>query len=481
MKKILLGSTIATIIITSAQAADQPVKAQAVDYVKVCNLYGAGFYYIPGTDTCIKIGGFVRAQYYYNTVQGFPQSPALAFSRATDRYGTFARGALSADVRSQTEYGTLRSYMRYGQNWQTTGNATGGAPGGYFERAYIQFAGFTFGRAASHFDFYDGGHYTFMPLGLDSSVSWTNGINIAAYTAHFGNGWSASISAEDNGQRAAGVYELSANGTPLFGAAGTPYAFTGITPTDMMGTEAPDIIANMRIDQTWGSAQIMGAMHQIGGRYYGSNVGINGHADDEWGWAAGAGLTLTMPWNPLDTFSVQGAYTEGAIKYAANGMNMIAVSRSGGIAFGPYTDAVYVNGSSLEKTQAWSVVAAFEHYWTPSIRQSFVGGYLDVKYNENATSMFLANCAIAIGGGFNAFTNCSPDWKMWRAGTRLLWNPVANLDVGVEVFYNKLETAFAGQFTTTANPTAGLSAGRITATDQDFWTAVFRVQRNFWP
>ncbi|MGB7257197.1 MAG: porin, partial [Pseudolabrys sp.] len=28
--------------------------AKPVQYVKICSLYGAGFYYIPGTDTCIK-------------------------------------------------------------------------------------------------------------------------------------------------------------------------------------------------------------------------------------------------------------------------------------------------------------------------------------------------------------------------------------------------------------------------------------------
>ena len=46
-----------------AQAADLPVKAKPVEYVKICSLYGVGFYYIPGTDMCIKIGGWVRAEY----------------------------------------------------------------------------------------------------------------------------------------------------------------------------------------------------------------------------------------------------------------------------------------------------------------------------------------------------------------------------------------------------------------------------------
>ena len=51
---------------TGAQAADLPVKAKPVEYVKICSLYGAGFYYIPGTDTCIRIGGHIRAEVSFN-------------------------------------------------------------------------------------------------------------------------------------------------------------------------------------------------------------------------------------------------------------------------------------------------------------------------------------------------------------------------------------------------------------------------------
>ena len=43
-----------------------PVKAAPVQYVKICSLYGDGFYYIPGTDTCIKMGGYLRVQAEYN-------------------------------------------------------------------------------------------------------------------------------------------------------------------------------------------------------------------------------------------------------------------------------------------------------------------------------------------------------------------------------------------------------------------------------
>src|ERR1700674_5796409 len=62
VKTLLLGSAAGLVAVAGAQAADLPVKAKPVQYVKVCSLYGDGFYYIPGTDTCIKIGGYVRVE-----------------------------------------------------------------------------------------------------------------------------------------------------------------------------------------------------------------------------------------------------------------------------------------------------------------------------------------------------------------------------------------------------------------------------------
>ena len=63
VKSLLLGSAAGLVAVTAGQAADLPVKAKPVEYVKVCSLYGAGFYYMPGTDMCIKIGGWMRAEY----------------------------------------------------------------------------------------------------------------------------------------------------------------------------------------------------------------------------------------------------------------------------------------------------------------------------------------------------------------------------------------------------------------------------------
>src|SRR5690242_6136940 len=76
VKSLLLGSAAGLVAIAGAQAADLPVKAKPVQYVKICSLYGVGFYYIPGTDMCLKIGGWVRAEY------GWGQNGNLAWGWA---------------------------------------------------------------------------------------------------------------------------------------------------------------------------------------------------------------------------------------------------------------------------------------------------------------------------------------------------------------------------------------------------------------
>ena len=67
VKSLLLGSAAGLLAMSGAQAADLPVKAKAVEYVRICSLYGAGFWYIPGTDTCMKIGGYLRVDVLANS------------------------------------------------------------------------------------------------------------------------------------------------------------------------------------------------------------------------------------------------------------------------------------------------------------------------------------------------------------------------------------------------------------------------------
>ena len=99
-----------------------PATAKPVQYVKICSLYGEGFYYIPGTDTCIKLGGYLRVQVEYNAGaggtaagSGSTEAAQARFARdVTNDINHRTRAALSWDVRQETEYGTLRTYIRFG-------------------------------------------------------------------------------------------------------------------------------------------------------------------------------------------------------------------------------------------------------------------------------------------------------------------------------------------------------------------------------
>src|SRR6201995_2698242 len=128
VKSLLLGTAAGLVAMTGAQAADLPVKAKPVQYVKICSLYGAGFYYIPGTDMCFKIGGWVRFEagaYGNGSLTNGPYAGNLN-NRTTNNSTWRSRGYITADARNQTEYGTVRSYIAVGINTNSTGadNAT---------------------------------------------------------------------------------------------------------------------------------------------------------------------------------------------------------------------------------------------------------------------------------------------------------------------------------------------------------------------
>src|SRR6202042_1380789 len=104
VKSLILGSAAAFVAMSGAQAAELPGKAKAVEYVRICSLYGAGFYYIPGTDTCIKIGGYLRVDTTFGGSNVY-DAPAWsgdsgAGNRFYDRIDSRSRMALTVDTRT---------------------------------------------------------------------------------------------------------------------------------------------------------------------------------------------------------------------------------------------------------------------------------------------------------------------------------------------------------------------------------------------
>src|SRR3979411_799537 len=342
-RNLILGSAAGLLAISGAHAADLPVKAKAVEYVRICSLYGAGFFYIPGTDTCLKLGGYMRIDTTFNG--GVYDAPFWngdggQGNRFRDLINSRSRMALTVDTRTATEYGVVRTFLQGDfqfQNFGTTNpnalatninafsglpNAILSSPGGGFvavEFAFIQFAGFTFGKSASAYATpwhgYPGNNSSFLLGGHDT----VTGVNNIQYTAQFGNGVSGTIGLDDPVVfNRTSVYNLS-TGLSAVGTGSNAYA----------GVHAPDIVGNIRVDQAWGLFQISAAAHEVSGSYNTLGAGavptslseISGHPETKWGGSVMAALNIkNIPTGAGDDIKLDVSYAKGMTK------NVIATS-----------------------------------------------------------------------------------------------------------------------------------------------------------
>jgi Porin subfamily len=509
VKSLLLGTAAGLVAVAGAQAADMPVKAKPVQYVKICSLYGDGFYYIPGTDTCLKLGGFLRVQGEYNG-SGDGQSTGTGGNAAQGRFNRTdtndfnARfiAAMSFDVRQQTEYGTLRTYMRFGMQTNTPfenqgGNIAAGygtSPATFLDRAFIQFAGFTVGRAQSFFDLFTyGGGMSYHNVRVNGDTG-AAGVLMWAYTAQFGNGVSGTLSVADpNSHGKAGTFDVT---VPAFWGSVAAVNNNGLVDNAAVngsGMRMPDVVANLRIDQAWGFVGLSGAVHDVSGAYYltADNVN-NGHPADKLGWSLAAGGQLNLPGG--DQVGINFCYAQGASGYCTNtGAMAFSLWNAGtSTGFGWLSDGVFDTGTAIELTSVWSVTTGYQHIWNPKWRTAFGGGYVAVSYNGTAAGIIdshtagsLAACGVAAAPGvtqtafaFVPGSSCNPNYSFYEIYTRTQWNPVQQLDIGVELLYTHLNTAFKGVAAVAAS---GAQPARGLIDDQNVWSAMVRWQRNFYP
>jgi hypothetical protein len=557
VKSLLLGSAAGLIAVGGAQAADLPVKAKAVEYVKVCSLYGAGFYYIPGTDTCIKLGGYLRAEVQVNSnsdASGQFNVSSQGANGARNRLSNYwtgrAREDFNIDTRTATEYGVVRTFFDGVFSW-TTGNyvgtnsafggtaytgtlaagaassnaatfsngvalygsgsgavngtdglTSGGSLGVYY--AFIQFAGFTMGKAVSQFDApwtnYPGNNFD----GLVGGSGTVTGVSQFTYTADFGQGVTAAFSAEDpSSYYQAGNINLSGNSAlaMLGGSFGT-------TDNSIGGTRSPNLVGMVRVDQAWGLFQASIAAKDNHTGYNGATE-WTGHPDDKWGWAVQLALSIkNIPTGAGDTINVSGVYTDGATRYNFQNLAGSAFSMWGsngpagtngtvGFAFAP--DTVWVNGSQQETVKTWGFRGAYTHNWDPYWNTAIYGAYAATQFGSLAksticgtgsTSFFSTSAASGIGA--TAATNaCNPDFAVAQLGLITRWTPVKNLTFSADVTWSHLDQKYDGLITlpSAITATAGApgapvaAAAKPTATyqikDQDTVTLLLRAQRNW--
>ena len=480
LRGAILGVTSAVSMVAAAQAADLPSRKSApVEYVKICDVYGRGFYYIPGTNTCLKVGGRVRFELAYRPSSNvwvhdrsgganvnstaFPGLKMLP-GAMSDTVGWRARAYVNMDARTQTAWGTVQTVISIALRSRSgLFGGSGNGPAGQITAspqvyaAYIRFAGFTVGRAR--------GNFYFMPSEMYEPhyyASSSTGEVQFAYTASFGNGFSATIALED---RTDFGYDQRASRINFAGGGTTPDG--AIFPARDVA-----VIGNLRVDQAWGAAQLMAA--------YTPNSMLTSQAGNpnptikvsKAGWAVGGGLMINLPMLAKgDRLYLMAAYADGAIDFThsryPNGntshgrlMGGMRVQYSNLVLYSPAANVV-----SSASSKSFSIAAIFRHYWTPTLRSSFAVSYLDVKAPgvQSIQNWYTA-------GGIKGTT-------AYAVGANLVWSPTRGFDIGLELAYRKVNNKL-----TAVGPVWGSAGAPNTIgvkQNPDMFFGRIRVQRTF--
>jgi hypothetical protein len=197
IKSLLLGSAAALVAVSGARAADAVVaplpEPHPVEYVRVCDTYGTGYYYIPGTEICLKVGGYVR----YDIGLGDLFGDDTDGDDEADTYHKRGRFALRMEARTETELGTLQGKVQVNFDW-STGDGIDTHPvadGESLERAWVKLGGFMIGVEDSLFSTWLGGASGVVNDGLIPYAPFTT--HQISYTFDAGNGFSLMAGVEE--------------------------------------------------------------------------------------------------------------------------------------------------------------------------------------------------------------------------------------------------------------------------------------------
>jgi hypothetical protein len=469
---VLLGTGAALVSVAAAQAADLPSrKAAPVEYVRVCDAYGAGFFFIPGTQTCLRIGGRVRADYAFvpatniitaATGSGGTVSGAAAVSSFKDAQHTVgweARGRINVDARTQTSFGTVQAafQMRMARTKGVLSSNDGAQANGHgsastLESAFIRFAGFTFGASRDNFAFmpsltYGAGHW----------ASFANGAKQLAYTHTFGGGVSATIALQDHQDTTLG--SANANGTWT----ATTGTFTPGSAPYYVHNSLPQVNGRLDWQQSWGELSVAAAVANVS-----ANDTANGYNQNETVWAVGGGLKLNLPMLASGSaLWLHAAYADGMTEYTTNwtSVKTTAYNRDVGGNTMNHPSYVYEVGG-IETVKSWNVAALLQHFWTPQWRSVAFASYGQIDAPASA--------AARNWNGTNGFG----DATVWNIGTNLAWLPTRDFEIGVEVIYARVSQDVRSGVVYGAGSTIS-TAGTVSRASESNLTGRLRVERNF--
>ncbi|WFR97846.1 porin [Rhizobium tumorigenes] len=304
IRTLLLGSAAALSVVSGAHAADAIVAAEPepLEYVRICDAYGAGYFYIPGTETCLKIGGRVREDIgVYN---------AYRVGQDASARGTYwkTRAELSVDTATDTEYGALKTDTVFRFESQEGNNTN------KLLWANISLGGFLVGKADSVYSAWMGyaGDVVNDDV-IEYGIKGQDELNQLTYSYDAGNGFTAVASIEDsyNGNAAGANGENSSDHYAPDGVLGLGYKTGAFTFRVVGGYDSivEEGALKARIDAKFGgfSAFVMGGYNTDGNKLN-KYAGDNGNGIGWGDWAVWGGIGDQI--NDKLKFNVQVAYDD---------------------------------------------------------------------------------------------------------------------------------------------------------------------------
>ena len=341
IKSLLLGSAAALAVVSGAQAADAIVAAEPepMEYVRVCDAFGTGYFYIPGTETCLKVGGRVR----------FDVQAADSYSPNSDNgWNTRSRAELYLDSASDTEYGALKTQII--ARWDFDGDYNDGQhTTTKLIAANITLAGFLVGLADSQYSSFT--NYAGDIINDDVVYYGPFETNQITYNYDGGNGFKAVISLEDDST------DDDDYMVDVVGGIGYSTGTFGFTVVGGYDQSVEEGAVKARLDGTFGafSAFVMGGWNSDGdklNKYASSNFG-GAASGIGWGdWAVWGGLGYSFS----DTLAanLQLAYTDSEVFAAAANVKWNPVP---GLLIQP--EVTYTNWDSIDEDQ-WNGMVRFQ-------------------------------------------------------------------------------------------------------------------------
>ena len=436
-------------------AADLPARKglPVSDNLKLCDwLAEPGFYAIPGGDTCIRVGGYARAQYQVQSAGSafgpsgtlgtafgpqvrprvgtaaklaFPPatSPTIYFGGGINNQGVVSRAEPVFDVRTPTAWGPLKVQLQLSFDSGSGVLAPVASPQ-VVDKVFIQWAGITAGRADSIFKFYDNVTNTTY-IGLRAIIP---GITTFSYTQNLGAGLQASIAAEDSITRRVAI--LQATGT---GPGGTIATANKTSAGTFAGANTPDVVGSLKLEQAWGKAQLSAAWHSSGALYP-AGTGFAVRRVD--GYAVLAGASINLPFlAPGDFLLLQGTFARGAESY----LGATGTLNNPGASYLRADSDFFVNTANgrVQAEKGYNLIGHFQHYWAPNFWQAVYASYTKLTPGSDARRIDWT-----IGG--------ISGYREWRLSSQFVWAPVKAFTIGVEGEYQNTRNDLAGLGTNTA-------------------------------